>query len=138
MVTDLEPTKSGTQKIGMRFNGVAVPKGATITNAYLTFRAVAPDSPNTNTGATSLTIRGQACSNPTTFTSTKYDITNRTTTSTSVAWPSIPSWTTGTNYNTPGLQTIVQETVNSIRLGQRQQHGLHRHRQRFSFRGELG
>ena len=33
MTQDIEPTSSGTQKIGMRFNGINIPKGATITGA---------------------------------------------------------------------------------------------------------
>ena len=94
LVQDQDAPSSGTQKVGMRFNNLAVPQGATINNAYITFRAVAPDSPNTNSGATSLTIRGQAADNPTAFTSTAYNITNRITTTASVAW-SPAAWTTG-------------------------------------------
>ena len=101
----------GTQKIGLRFNTLNVPQGATITNATIVFRAVAADSPNTNTGATSLTLRGQAADNPTTFTSTAWDITNRSTTTASVAW-SPAAWTAGADYSTPDLKTIVQEIVN--------------------------
>jgi uncharacterized repeat protein (TIGR01451 family) len=111
MTQDLEAPSSGTQKVGMRFNNVGVPQGATISNAYITFRAIAPDSPNTNSGATSLTIRGQAADNPTTFTSTAYNISNRATTTASVAW-SPAAWTTGTDYSTPDLKTVVQEIVN--------------------------
>ncbi len=101
----------GTQKIGLRFNTLNVPQGATITNAYIVVRAEAADAPNTNNGATSLTIRGQAANNPTTFTSTAYDITNRSTTTASVAW-SPATWTAGADYSTPDLKTIVQEIAN--------------------------
>ena len=101
----------GTQKIGMRFNTLNVPRGATITNAYIILRAETADSPNTNTSTTSLTLRGQAADNPTTFTSTAYDITNRSTTAASVAWTPT-SWTTGSDYNSPDLKAIVQEIVN--------------------------
>ena len=64
LVADLEPSSYGTQQVGLRFNNISAPPGATITNAYITFRAVAPDAPNTNSGATSLTIEGQAADNP--------------------------------------------------------------------------
>ena len=111
MTQDMEPAVSGTQKVGLRFTNIGVPKGATITNAYLAFRAVAPDGPNTNNGATSLTIRGQAADNPAAFTSTRWDITNRITTTASVAWAPA-AWTTGADYSTPNLKTIVQEIVN--------------------------
>ncbi|MBC7886182.1 MAG: SprB repeat-containing protein, partial [Saprospiraceae bacterium] len=115
---DLEMTQddaggnAGTQKIGLRFNGINVPKGATITNAYITFRAVNPTSPNTNSGVTNLTINGQAADNPGTFSTTTYDLSNRSVTSSSVAWSSIASWTTGVSYNTPAINSVVQELVN--------------------------
>jgi uncharacterized repeat protein (TIGR01451 family) len=111
MVDDFEPVASGTQQVGMRFNTIDVPKGATITNAYITFRAVAGDSPATNTGATSLTIRGQAADNPATFTTATNNISSRPTTTASVAWPAVAPWTTGTDYSTPNLNTVVQELV---------------------------
>ena len=50
--TDLELTYDGvTQKIGMRFNGLAIPPGATIVSAYIQFQAKEAQSE-----ATSLTI----------------------------------------------------------------------------------
>jgi uncharacterized repeat protein (TIGR01451 family) len=101
----------GTQKIGLRFNNLNVPQGASITNASLIFRAVAADSPNTNDGATNLTIRGQAADNPTTFTGAAWNITNRITTTASVAW-SPAAWTAGVDYSTPDLSAVVQEIVN--------------------------
>ncbi len=101
----------GTQKIGLRFTGLNIPPGATITNAYLTFGAIGADSPNTNTGATSLTIKAQAADNPTTFTTTTNNISSRTTTTASVAW-SPGSWTSGTAYNSPNISSVVQELVN--------------------------
>ena len=54
LTEDMDPAESGTQKIGMRFNGISVPSGANITAAYITFRAVSADSPNTNYGPTNL------------------------------------------------------------------------------------
>lgn len=110
MVTDIEPLSSGTQKIGLRFTGLNIPQGATITNAYITFRAVAPDSPNNNSGTTSLTIRANDVSNATTFTSTAYNISNRALTAASVSW-SPTAWTSGTDYNSPDISTVIQEVV---------------------------
>ena len=111
LVADIEPTSSGTQKVGMRFTGVSVPKGATITNAYIRFRAIAADSPNTNNNTANLTVRAQAADNPTAFTSTAFNITNRTPTAASVPWTPV-AWTTGVDYDTPDLKTVVQELVN--------------------------
>jgi hypothetical protein len=88
-VRDDEPPVTGNPKVGMRFTSITVPKTSVITAAYLTFRAIAADSPNTNSGTTTLTIYGRAADNPGTFASTTNDITNRTLTS-----PSVPvaSW----------------------------------------------
>jgi uncharacterized repeat protein (TIGR01451 family) len=111
LVEDFEPSTSGTQQIGLRFEDVSVPPGATITNAYITFRAVAADAPNTNNESVSLTIEGQAADNPGTFTSTVNDISNRLRTTASVGWSPV-AWTSGTDYNTPDLSAIAQELVN--------------------------
>ena len=45
--------------VGTRFNGVAIPPGASITNAYLQFQA-----DESHSVATTLTIRAQAADNP--------------------------------------------------------------------------
>ena len=110
-VTDIEAPSCGVQKVGMRFNNLSIPQGAVITNAYLAFKAIDADAPNTNNGATSLTIKGQAADNATTFTSTVNNISTRPTTAASVAW-SPAAWTTGTVYNSPDLTPIAQEIVN--------------------------
>ncbi len=110
LVRDDEPPPTGDQKVGLRFTGILVPKGSVITDAYLTFRAISADSPNTNSGTTNLTIHGEAADNPVTFPTTTYDITNRTLTSASVAW-SPGTWTTNTNVNSPTITSIVQEIV---------------------------
>ena len=112
LVSDLEPLERGTQKVGLRFTGINIPKGATITNAYITFRALTSTSPNTNTGVTNLTLRGHAADNSVTFTTTTNDITNRSLTTASVAWSSLSSWNAGTNYNSPDIKSLVQEIIN--------------------------
>ncbi len=112
LVRDDEAPTAGAQIVGLRFNGINIPKGATITNAYITFRAVAADAPNTNNGATNVTIKAHDTDNAGTFTTTAYNISSRITTSASVSWSSIASWTTGVSYNTPALNSVVQEVVN--------------------------
>ncbi len=93
---------------GMRFLSVAVPQGATITSAAITFRANANSSGST---AASMTLWGQLAANPGTFTTTASNITSRTRTTASATW-SVPVWTSGTNYDSASLSTIVQEIVN--------------------------
>jgi hypothetical protein len=102
---------TGTQTVGLRFTAMAIPPGATITDAYLTFRAIAADAPMTNAEPTSLTIRAQLIANAPTFSSTDFDISNRALGAASASWAPT-SWTTGLDYNSPSLVSVIQEIVN--------------------------
>ena len=111
LVSDFESPSAGTQKIGLRFTGMNIPVRATITNAYLVFRAVGADSPMTNSDATSLTLKGQLIGNAPTFTSTSGNISSRALTTASTAWTP-GSWSSGSDYNSPDISAVVQEIVN--------------------------
>jgi hypothetical protein len=95
--------------VGMRFANITVPSGATITNAFIQFQVDA-----SSTGPASLTLRGEDVDNAVTFSSSKNDITGRTTTTASEAW-SPANWNTvgaaGTDQRTSDLTSIVQEIV---------------------------
>jgi hypothetical protein len=97
------------QTVGLRFTAVNVPRGATITNAYVQFQADA-----VSTGAASLTVAGQAADNPPTFTTAVGDISSRPRTAATVAW-NPAGWTTvgarGADQRTPNLAAVVQEVV---------------------------
>jgi len=108
IVEDFEPSTSGTQTIGLRFNNILVPQGATVTNAYLTFRAISADSPNDNSSATNLVIKAQASDNAPAFPSTDFYLTNATKTSSGTNW-SPSAWTTGLDYNSSAINNVVQE-----------------------------
>ena len=114
LTTDNDATggySGGTQKVGLRFTAMTIPAGATITDAYLTFRAIAADAPNSNSAATSLTIKGQLIANAPTFPSTNGNISSRTLTTAAASW--VPAaWTTGTDYNSPSIVSVIQEIVN--------------------------
>jgi hypothetical protein len=109
---DLEMVRDNgaDQTVGLRFAGVAVPPGATISNAYVQFTTQATGP----TAVTSLTIRGEAADNPGTFTTTLGNISARATTSAAVGW-SVPIWTSvgaaGQDQRTPNLATVVQQLV---------------------------
>ena len=79
--TDLElgyDTSFGDLKVGVRMDGLAIPQGATITNAYLTFRATSPDGSNpSNSSSTTLVIQGQGADNASAFSSSSNDISSR-------------------------------------------------------------
>jgi hypothetical protein len=101
---------ASNQTVGMRFSALAIPQGAQITTAYVQFAANLTES-----GATSLVVRGQAADNAAAFTGANLNASSRPRTADSVSWTP-PAWTTvgqaGLNERTPELKTLVQEVVN--------------------------
>ncbi len=97
------------QTVGIRFNGLDIPQGATIVNAYVQFQV-----DETNSTATSLLIQGQDEDNAATFTSSAGDISSRTRTAAAVPWSPLP-WTTvgdaGPEQRTPDIASVIQEIV---------------------------
>lgn len=109
---DLELVHEATdQKVGMRFRSVTVPKGATISNAWIQFTA---DEAQSET--TSLIFQGQAADNGPSFTTTSGNVSSRPRTTAGVSWNPVASWTTigqaGSAQQTPNLASVVQEIVN--------------------------
>jgi PKD repeat protein len=97
------------QHVGIRFVNVSVPQGATITNAWIQFRADEAD----NT-ALDIYIHGHDIDNAPIFTTANYNISSRTTTTATVTWSNPPTWAVndlGPNTATPALTNIVQEIV---------------------------
>jgi hypothetical protein len=108
--SDLELTEDGSaQTVGIRFQGIDVPQGAHISDAYLLFQVDEKDI-----GATALQIRGEAAVDSLGFSSTAFDITSRPVTAASVDW-SPPAWDAvgeaGAAQQTPNLAAVVQEIV---------------------------
>ena len=81
--TDLELVLDGAtvQTVGLRFAGVAVPTGATITRAYVQFGV-----DEASTVPTSLTVAGQAADNPSGFTAVSKNVSSRPRTTATVGW----------------------------------------------------
>ena len=104
-------TTYGNQTVGLRFTNLNIPQGSTITKAYIQFTC-----DEVKTGATSVSIKGEAADNSAVFTTASKNVSNRTNTTETVAWTNIPSWNTvgaaTANERTPELKTIVQEIVN--------------------------
>jgi len=98
------------QIIGVRFAGIPIPKGATITDAWVQFRV---DETKGGTEPVNLIIEGELSPNPATFSSAL--ISNRPTTTAKVQW-SVPNWTnvgdSGPDQTTPSIASIIQEIVN--------------------------
>jgi hypothetical protein len=110
LVSDTEAPSGGTQKVGLRFTNLGIPRGAIITSAAVTFRAIGADAPNTNTGTTTLSIRAQAADSAAGFTSTRFDISNRPLTTSAATWTP-GSWSANTDVVSPSIAAVVQEVV---------------------------
>jgi hypothetical protein len=97
------------QTIGMRFNGVAIPAGATIFSARLQFQV-----DEVSEGAASLSIKGEATDNSPPFSTVDGNLTARNTTSATVPWIPAP-WSkvddAGPDQQTPDLSEVIQEII---------------------------
>jgi len=108
---DLELVYDGSnQVVGLRFTGLAIPRAATIQEAWVQFTVDEAQSE-----VTQLTIQGQAADNAPTFASSSTNVSGRVRTSASVSW-SPAAWNTvgdaGADQRTPNLAPILQEIVN--------------------------
>ena len=110
-------TPSNPSITGLRFQGLAIPQGVTITGASLSFTA----STTSNDGATanfpSYKITAEKVTDATTFTAgtANSNISGRTQTAASVTWDSstgLTDWSSGKSYSTPDLSAVIQELVN--------------------------
>jgi VCBS repeat-containing protein len=97
------------QTVGMRFNGVNLPKNAIIDFAYVQFQAR-----EINTHYVVLNIRGEKQDNPGTFVATSYDISSRIKTTASRNWTP-EDWAiideAGVNQRTRDIKTVITELV---------------------------
>jgi len=109
--SDLELAVDGTtqQVVGTRFTSLQVPRGATITNAYVQFR-----TDEVSTGAVSLTVRAENADNTPTYLSASGNVTSRALTAATVPWAP-PAWNTvgeaGVGQRTPNIAALVQAVI---------------------------
>jgi len=106
LVTD----RGDIQTVGIRFRGVGIPQGASITGAYIQFTV-----DEATTEPTQLSIAGQASNNAAKFSGALFDISSRPRTAANVGWIPQP-WITvgeaGEAQRTPDLAPVIQEIVN--------------------------
>lgn len=92
--------------VGIRFENVAIPQGATVTSAYIELTSEA-----TKTGSYSVTIDGIDVNNVSTFTNGQnLGALNRTTAQ--QTWSGTDQWTLDATFESPSLVLLVQEVVN--------------------------
>jgi hypothetical protein len=115
--TDLELGAEGggadTQDVGIRFRGINIPPGSTITSAAIQFTVDESDDE-----PTSLRIFGELSANPAEYSDAVGSITSRARTTAFVDWNDIPVWDdasigmAGPDQRTPDLSAVVQELIN--------------------------
>jgi hypothetical protein len=93
-------------KLFVRFNGVAIPQGATITECYVRFTAFG----NTSVDTVLSNIYFNDADNP--VAPTTYGEFDALSLTSEVVWDGLEAWTDGVQYNTPELKTILQTVVN--------------------------
>lgn len=109
---DLELLRDNTvpQTVGLRFNGLQIPTGAIIEEAFIQFKAEETQSAPVN-----LLIRAQASDNAAQFARRKFNLTNRSVTDASSLWQPVV-WPTngesGVAQKSSDLTALVQEVVN--------------------------
>lgn len=97
---------NGNQTLGLRFTALNIPKGATITGAYLEFAVKEAGSTAAN-----LMIQGENADNSAAFTTLAKNISSRVRTTASVGWVP-PAWTTvGSAQRSTNVRAIVQQIV---------------------------
>ncbi len=100
----------GLMNIGLRYNNVTIPQGATVTEAYVQFNA-----DNTGADAVELTIYGENVANAAAYTGTLGELSAKTLTVANVVW-SIPEWVNkgdrGDAQKTVNIASIINEIVN--------------------------
>ncbi|MDH3296067.1 MAG: hypothetical protein OER95_17250, partial [Acidimicrobiia bacterium] len=110
--SDLEliQDKNNQQVVGVRFTGIEVPQGATITNAWIQFQ-----TDETDTIQTDLTIRAQDSDDTATFVNSSGNISSRPVTTANVPWSPL-AWTivgeAGDLQKTPNISAPIQAVVN--------------------------
>lgn len=100
--------EDGNDKIvGLKFNRLTIPQGATITSARLELTSNKDSSANAD-----FQIVGELTPNPSDFSSTASDLSGRTSVTDSVDWSITDEWKKDDNYQSPQLKSVIQEIVN--------------------------
>jgi hypothetical protein len=119
--SDLELVEDGStlQTVGMRFNNLSIPPGATITSAHIQFTVDETSSIGTN-----LVFRGHDIANAPTFTTTTGNISSRTMTTASASW-SPSAWCCSINTKSGGY---CSGNCKYKQLDEWKQHGIYCYR----------
>ena len=97
----------GQNYCGWRFQNVTIPQGATITSATLELRVYGSGTSSFNTN-----LEAQDADSTSAFSTSSYNISNRTATTASINWSmGSQSFTDGQVLTSPDISSVVQEVV---------------------------
>ena len=99
---------AGVDYVGVRFQNVTIPAGATINAAVIRFTSGFNKSTGTNG---SITINCEDADDASTFTTGSNNISGRTLTTASSSWSNEVAWLLNQPYDTPDFSQAVQEVV---------------------------
>ncbi|MHC4628583.1 MAG: hypothetical protein ACYTDV_16525, partial [Planctomycetota bacterium] len=106
--SDLEfPNDGGLQVIGLRFLNVGVPKGVTVTNAYIEFTV----DETSGSEPANLIIDGELSPDAPPFANVDYNVANRPGTMAKVEWTPEPWPATGQRHQTSDISTVINEII---------------------------
>jgi PKD repeat protein len=101
-----DPSLNGAQTVGLRFQYLYIPQGASIDAAHLEFTV-----DETHSVATNVVIRAEAADNAPEFSTTNFNLTGRALTAASTPW-NIPAWSTaGAKQQSPDISAVLQEVI---------------------------
>lgn len=105
--SDLELVKDDDdQIIGIRFQNITIPQGATIRSAYLEFEVDEESDKDTK-----LEIRAEDVDNASTFNSTNENISDRPITANKVEWKIKEDWFENEVYQSPDISEVIDEVI---------------------------
>ena len=107
-ITYANSVTSDDQLVGLRFQGIGIPQGATVTSAHIEFWPAA-----INAAPANIRIFGEDVDDAPAFAATSNNISSRGKTTTSVDWTAIPAWNdVNIVQQSPDVTGVVQEIVN--------------------------
>lgn len=97
--------RSDRRLVGVRFNGLSIPQGSTVTSAYLKFKSEDDDS-----GSSTISIAAEDVDDASTFNGGNNDLVSRTKTTASVTW-NPEDWEEREFYYSADISSLVNEVV---------------------------
>lgn len=113
-VTYCDTPVANPQSVGLRFQDIRIPQGATITSATIDFTSANPNlNQDGTTGTDNVIITAEDSDSASDFSMANPDINARSPTTASVDWTvdQMGAWVEGNSYTTPDLSSVVQEVT---------------------------